>query len=66
MENKEHCNKDDIWYNGEYHICPVDYCEIGVLQDYLSQRKSKDKNYFKAQKKLRELMTLAIEWELLK
>lgn len=65
-DNKTLCNKGDIWYNGEYHMCPVDYCEIGALQDYLSQRKSKDKNYFKAQNKLRELMTLAIKWEILK
>ena len=42
-DNKTLCNKGDIWYNGEYHMCPVDYCEIGALQDYLSQRKSKDK-----------------------
>lgn len=65
-DNKTLCNKGDIWYNGEYHMCPVDYCEIGALQDYLSQRKSKDKNCFKAQNKLRELISLAIKWEILK
>ena len=49
-DNKTLCNKGDIWYNGKYHMCPVDYCEIGALQDYLSQRKSKDKNYLRLKK----------------
>ncbi len=64
--NKMECNKGDIWFNGKYHTCPVDYCRIGELQAYLSQRKSKDKSFFSAQNELKQLITIALQWELLK
>lgn len=64
--NKSECNKGDIWYNGSYYECPVDYCEMEMLKDYLSQRKTKDKEYFKALSKLRSLTVLALKWEILK
>lgn len=64
--NKSECNLGDIFYNGEYHQCPVDYCEIESLKDYLSQRKSRDESYFKALEKLKKLTTLALQWESLR
>lgn len=65
-KNKSECNLGDIYYNGEYHECSVDYCEIESLKDYISQRKSKDKIYFKSLEKLKNLTTLALQWEILK
>lgn len=61
--NKSECNLGDVYYNGQYHECPVDYCEIEMLKDYLSQRKSHDSLYFQSLEKLKKMTTLALQWE---
>ena len=60
---KNECVKGDIWFNGKYHLCEVDYCKIHQLQDYLSQRKSKDALYYQALKQLKHMITQALIWE---